>query len=152
MTNSLALWRTVVRNILAFSPSCAISQTVRSANVKDLRASVRLFVESQRALYTHELEHRRSTREVVPRQMQKRFDFGHPMVAMTMVEGTSYVAFVDIRADVHLADLSTGDVVCTWKHDHRLGIERAIGRVGKLSLWESPSHGLVLMVHIWVVR
>jgi hypothetical protein len=152
MTNSLALWRTVIRNILAFSPSCALSQTVHSANVKALRASVRLFVESQRTLDTHELEHRRSTREIAPSQMQKRFNFGHPMVAMTMVEGTSYVAYVDIRADVHLADLSTGDVVCTWKHDHRPGIEQAIGPIGKLSLWESPSHGLVLMVHIWVVR
>jgi hypothetical protein len=65
---------------------------------------------------------------------------------MVLLPGTPYFAYMDARAGVHLADLHAGNSVATWKS--ACSIQEVFN--GGVSLWESPSHGPVIVAHIWV--
>jgi hypothetical protein len=137
---SLGLWRMLTKRLLECSPSYAISQALLSAGVNELRASVIRFAKVQSAI----LSGQAAVKNVIVREVSMPAS----VLGMTAILGTAYSAFMDPSGRVHVADMNKGCIVHTWEYTHEpVQVDSA-----RLSTWDSPLHGLVLVGNLYVQR
>jgi hypothetical protein len=129
------LWRTVVKHILAFSPSYTISQVLRLAGVDELRTAAMRFDRTRRVIASG------GALDLVPRSV--KLPPLHLIIEMVLIPGSSLIGYVDQHGAVRMAGVTTGVIVNTWRSQNPI---RKI-HFATLLLWESPLHGLVMVIY-----
>jgi hypothetical protein len=125
-----------MEKILVFSPSYILSQALPFMNVENLRALTLRFDRIQRIVNCgHGSVHDLPVRQV-------DLSSTNPIRKMILIAGTTYFAYLDQFGSVHIADITTGQTVHSWSH------HRTPDKIKDecISLWESASNGLVLVV------
>jgi hypothetical protein len=72
----------------------------------------------------------------------------HSTVGMTAIQGTPYFALMDAHGRVHVADMNKTSIVHTWEYTHEPVHVDSV----RLSIWDSPMHGLVLVGNVCFQR
>jgi hypothetical protein len=125
-----------MEKILVFSPSYKLSQALPFMNVENLCALALRFDKIQRFINCgHGSIHNLPVRQV-------GLSATNPIGKMILIAGTTYFAYLDQFGSVHIADVTTGQTVHSWSHP------RTPEKIKDecISLWESASNGLVLVV------
>jgi hypothetical protein len=146
LSDSMALWRSVVCDLLVIAPNILLSHSVASATAHDLRSKALRFCEIDRALEVNN----KPSRSWMQRRL--RLQESSTQYSLAIVPGTSYVVYMSMLVSIRLFSCVSGEEVdaCDGPADLR---ETHSMRERELFVYPSATYGNVVIVPLnWIDR